>query len=94
VIGRDATIRPDAIQFIKNTLGMNQAGVQSLKAAESFLLRQITDDSSKIEECFQIAFVISVMGHKPTWLSFLVTGIQHDNCFGYQLLFLALSPCC
>jgi hypothetical protein len=88
VVGRDATTRPDAIQFIKNTLGMNQAGVQSLKATESFLLRQITEDSSKIEECFQIAFVISVMGHKLTWMSFLV------NCFGYQLIFLALSPCC
>jgi hypothetical protein len=64
VIGRDATIRPDAIEFIKNTLGMNQAGAHSLKAAENFLTREITDDSSKIEkDCFQIAFVIFVMGH-------------------------------
>jgi hypothetical protein len=64
VIGRDATIRPDAIDFIKNTLGMNQAGAHSLKAAESFLLRDITDDSSKIEkDCFQIAFIIFMMGH-------------------------------
>ncbi|KAK1614316.1 hypothetical protein QYE76_019833 [Lolium multiflorum] len=64
VTGRDATIRPDAIEFIKNTLGMNQAGAHSLKAAENFLNREITDDSSKIEkDCFQIAFVIFVMGH-------------------------------
>jgi hypothetical protein len=64
VIGRDATIRPDAIEFIKTTLGMNQAGAHSLKAAENFLTREITEDSSKIEkDCFQIAFVIFVMGH-------------------------------
>nr|XP_051205125.1 uncharacterized protein LOC127318693 [Lolium perenne] len=64
VIGRDATIRPDAIEFIKTTLGMNQAGAHSLKAAENFLIREITEDSSKIEkDCFQIAFVIFVMGH-------------------------------
>jgi hypothetical protein len=64
VIGRDASIRPGAIEFIKNTLGMNQAGAHSLKAAENFLTREITDDSSKIEkDCFQIAFVIFAMGH-------------------------------
>uniref|UniRef100_A0ACD5Z8M2 Uncharacterized protein n=1 Tax=Avena sativa TaxID=4498 RepID=A0ACD5Z8M2_AVESA len=73
VIGRDANIRADAIEFIKNTLGMNQAGAHSLKAAENFLTRDITEESSKIEkDCFQIALVIFVMGH------ILAPSIKHD----------------
>lgn len=36
----------------------------SLHAAEDFLKRNITEESSKLEkDCFQIAFVIFVMGH-------------------------------
>ncbi|EMS59894.1 hypothetical protein TRIUR3_16939 [Triticum urartu] len=63
VIGRDAVINPDAIKFIKNTIGMNRTGVHSLRAVEEFLLRDITEESSKLEkDCFQIAFVIFVMG--------------------------------
>uniref|UniRef100_A0ACD5Z603 Uncharacterized protein n=1 Tax=Avena sativa TaxID=4498 RepID=A0ACD5Z603_AVESA len=73
VMGRDANIRADAIEFIKNTLGMNQAGAHSLKAAENFLDRDITEESSKIEkDCFQIAFVIFVMGH------ILAPSTKHD----------------
>uniref|UniRef100_A0A8R7QG50 Ubiquitin-like protease family profile domain-containing protein n=1 Tax=Triticum urartu TaxID=4572 RepID=A0A8R7QG50_TRIUA len=42
---------------------MNRTGVHSLRAVEEFLLRDITEESSKLEkDCFQIAFVIFVMG--------------------------------
>ena len=62
--GRDGHITPDAIQFIKKTLGMDKKGVHSLRAAEEFLLRDVSETSSKLEkDCFQIAFVIFVMGH-------------------------------
>uniref|UniRef100_A0A8I6YWM3 Uncharacterized protein n=1 Tax=Hordeum vulgare subsp. vulgare TaxID=112509 RepID=A0A8I6YWM3_HORVV len=64
VKGRDATINPEAVNFIKSTLQMNKTGVHSLSAVEHFLMRQIDENSSKIEkDCFQIAFVIFVMGH-------------------------------
>ena len=43
---------------------MNKTGVHSLRAAENFLMRDINENSSKLEkDCFQIAFVIFVMGH-------------------------------
>lgn len=43
---------------------MNKTGVHSLRSAEEFLLRDINENSSKLEkDCFQIAFVIFVMGH-------------------------------
>jgi hypothetical protein len=43
---------------------MQQAGVHSLQAAEEFLKKDITDESSMLEKyCFQIAFVIFAMGH-------------------------------
>lgn len=62
--GRDGHIKPDAIRFIKRTLGMDKTGVHSLRADEEFLLRDISESSSKLEkDCFQIAFVIFVMGH-------------------------------
>lgn len=64
VRGRDGHIKSDAIQFINNTLGMNKTGVHSLRAAEKFLLRDISEASSKLEkDCFQIAFVIFIIGH-------------------------------
>lgn len=64
VKGRDANINPEAINFIKATLQMNKSGAHSLTAAEEFLLRDINEDSSKLEkDCFQIAFVIFIMGH-------------------------------
>ncbi|KAF7050053.1 hypothetical protein CFC21_058467 [Triticum aestivum] len=64
VRGRDGFILPEAVQFIKGTLGMDKTGVHSLKAAEEFLLRDISESSSKLEkDYFQIAFVIFVMGH-------------------------------
>ncbi|XP_037461290.1 uncharacterized protein LOC119332213 [Triticum dicoccoides] len=43
---------------------MDRTGVHSLRAAEEFLLCDISEASSKMEkDCFQIAFVIFVMGH-------------------------------
>ena len=64
VKGRDANINPKAVHFIKANLQMNKTGVHSLRAAEDFLLRDINENSSKLEkDCFQIAFVIFVMGH-------------------------------
>lgn len=43
---------------------MDKKGVHSLRAAEDFLMRDISESSSKLEkDCFQIAFVIFVMGH-------------------------------
>uniref|UniRef100_A0A8R7QZ19 Uncharacterized protein n=1 Tax=Triticum urartu TaxID=4572 RepID=A0A8R7QZ19_TRIUA len=64
VKGRDANINPEAIHFIKSTLEMNKTGVHSLRAAEQFLMRDINENSSKLEkDCFQISFVIFVMGH-------------------------------
>ncbi|XP_048554668.1 uncharacterized protein LOC125535641 [Triticum urartu] len=64
VKGRDGFIKPEAVRFIKTTLGMDRTGVHSLRAAEEFLLRDISETSSKLEkDCFQIAFIIFVMGH-------------------------------
>ncbi|XBJ07279.1 hypothetical protein VPH35_012832 [Triticum aestivum] len=55
VKGRDGFIKPEAVTFIKRTLGMDRTGVHSLRAAEEFIEK----------DCFQIAFVIFVMGHVP-----------------------------
>ncbi|XBJ11384.1 hypothetical protein VPH35_016090 [Triticum aestivum] len=62
--GRDGHIKPEAVQFIKTALGMDKKGLHSLRAVEDFLRRDISESSSKLEkDCFQIAFVIFVMGH-------------------------------
>ncbi|XBH93587.1 hypothetical protein VPH35_084489 [Triticum aestivum] len=50
VKGRDGFIKPEAITFIKRTLGMDRTGVHSLRAAEEFLLRDISEASSKMEK--------------------------------------------
>lgn len=64
VKGRDGDINPESVEFIKHTLWMDQAGAHSLRAAEDFLKRDITEESGKLEkDCFQIAFVIFAMGH-------------------------------
>uniref|UniRef100_A0A8R7R7K9 Uncharacterized protein n=1 Tax=Triticum urartu TaxID=4572 RepID=A0A8R7R7K9_TRIUA len=64
VKGRDANINPEAIHFIKSTLEMNKTGVHSLHVAEQFLMHDSNENFSKLEkDCFQIAFVIFVMGH-------------------------------
>lgn len=64
VRGPDGNINEESISFIKKTLGMDHSAAHSLRAAEDFLNRNITEESSKLEkDCFQIAFVIFVMGH-------------------------------
>ena len=64
VSGRDAQIAAPAIQFIKRTIGMDGSVAQNLKAVESFINRELSEDSSKMEkDCFQIAFIIFVMGY-------------------------------
>ncbi|XP_048540500.1 uncharacterized protein LOC125519771 isoform X2 [Triticum urartu] len=64
VRGRDREIKTAAVEFIKLTIGMNASPAHNLKAAKDFLSRDITEDSSKIEkDCFQISFVIFVMGY-------------------------------
>lgn len=63
VKGRDARISTESVDFIKQTLRMGQSGAHSLKAADEFLLCDITEDSSQLEkQCFQIAFVIFIIG--------------------------------
>jgi hypothetical protein len=74
VRGRDTNITPQAIEFIKAALGMNNAGVHSLRAAVDFLQRDLTEESSKLEkDCFKMAFVIFVMGH------LLAPTTKHDH---------------
>jgi hypothetical protein len=64
VKGRDASITQESIDLIKKSIGLDRAGEHSLRAVEEFLKRDVKDESSKIEkDCFQIAFVIFVMGH-------------------------------
>ena len=42
----------------------SETGTHSLKAAEAYLIRDITESSPQIEQdCFKIAFVIFVVGH-------------------------------
>lgn len=55
VKGRDTSITEESIDFIKSLLGMDKAGVRSLRAAEGFIKRDIRDESSKLaKDCFQI----------------------------------------
>lgn len=64
VRGRDGEIKSAAVEFMKQTIGMNASPAHNLKAAEDFLSRDISEESSKIEkDCFQISFVIFVMGY-------------------------------
>jgi hypothetical protein len=64
VKGRDASITQESIDLIKKSIGLDRVGEHSLRAVEEFLRRDVKDESSKIEkDCFQIAFVIYVMGH-------------------------------
>jgi hypothetical protein len=72
VKGRDGNITQESIEFIKKSIGLDRSGDHSLRAVEEFLKR---DESSKIEkDCFQIAFVIFVMGH------LLAPSTKYDYC--------------
>ncbi|EMS54717.1 hypothetical protein TRIUR3_17535 [Triticum urartu] len=69
--GRDGGIKPEAIKFIKSTLGMQTK--RHLVPPKVFLMRDISESSIKLEkDCFQIAFIIFVMGHV------LVPTTKHD----------------
>jgi hypothetical protein len=53
VKGRDANISRESVDFIKTSQGMDKAGAHSLRAAEEFLKRDVTEESSKLEkDCF------------------------------------------
>jgi hypothetical protein len=75
VKGRDGNITQESIEFIKKSIGLDRSGEHSLRAVEEFLKRDVRDESSKIEkDCFQIAFVIFVMGH------LLAPSTKYDYC--------------
>lgn len=50
VRGRDGEIKSAAVEFMKQTIGMNASPAHNLKAAEDFLSRDISEESSKIEK--------------------------------------------
>ncbi|EMS61913.1 hypothetical protein TRIUR3_27053 [Triticum urartu] len=52
------------IEYTRFAASINDKGTHSLKAAEAYLMRDITANSRKIDmDCFKIAFVIFVIGH-------------------------------
>ncbi|KAI4986772.1 hypothetical protein ZWY2020_019402 [Hordeum vulgare] len=52
------------VEYTRFAAGFCEKGTHSLKAAEAYLLRDITADSRKIDiDCFKIAFVIFAVGH-------------------------------
>ncbi|KAG2580083.1 hypothetical protein PVAP13_6NG254848 [Panicum virgatum] len=71
--GRDAHVSQEAVAFMRESLGLVDRESHSLKRIESFLTKELTESSSQLEhECFQIAFVIYVMGH------LLAPSVKHD----------------
>uniref|UniRef100_A0A8R7U982 Aminotransferase-like plant mobile domain-containing protein n=1 Tax=Triticum urartu TaxID=4572 RepID=A0A8R7U982_TRIUA len=52
------------IEYTRFAASISDKGTHSLKAAEAYLLRDITAQSRQIDiQCFKIAFVIFVVGH-------------------------------
>ncbi|XP_044333101.1 uncharacterized protein [Triticum aestivum] len=52
------------IEYTRVAASFSEKGTHSLKAAEAYLNRAITESSTQIEkDCFKIAFVIFVVGH-------------------------------
>ncbi|KAI4970367.1 hypothetical protein ZWY2020_001281 [Hordeum vulgare] len=52
------------VEYTRVAAGFCEKGTHSLKAAEAYILRDITVDSRKIDiDCFKIAFVIFAIGH-------------------------------
>ncbi|XP_048550972.1 uncharacterized protein LOC125530634 isoform X1 [Triticum urartu] len=52
------------IEYTRVAASFSERGTHSLKAAEAYLIRDITESSPQIEQgCFKIAFVIFVVGH-------------------------------
>ncbi|RLN12245.1 hypothetical protein C2845_PM09G02040 [Panicum miliaceum] len=73
VDGRDAHVSPESVAFMRSSLGLVDKEPHSLKRVESVLAKELTESSSRLEqECFQIAFVIYVMGH------LLAPSLKHD----------------
>jgi len=71
--GRDAHVSQEAVAFMRESLGLVDRDSHSLKRIQSFLTNELTESSSQLEhECFQIAFVIYVMGH------LLAPSVKHD----------------
>ncbi|RLM86029.1 hypothetical protein C2845_PM04G28520 [Panicum miliaceum] len=59
VDGRDADVTPEAVAFMRASLGLVDKESHSLKRFESFLTKELSESSSRLDqECFQIAFVI------------------------------------
>ena len=51
------------IEYTRVAASFSETGTHSLKAAEAYLIRDITESSPQIEQdCFKIAFVIFVVG--------------------------------
>ncbi|KAM0917737.1 hypothetical protein ACQ4PT_009189 [Festuca glaucescens] len=71
--GPDGNISPDAVEFIRGCIGLSDKSAHSLKAAESFLQKDLSDCSSRLEkDCFKMSFTIFVMGH------FFAPSTKHD----------------
>uniref|UniRef100_A0ACD6A5R0 Uncharacterized protein n=1 Tax=Avena sativa TaxID=4498 RepID=A0ACD6A5R0_AVESA len=64
------------IEYTRFAAALSQKGTHSLKAAEVYLMRDITSESSALEiECFKIAFVVFYVGHV------LAPSAKHDYIF-------------
>lgn len=62
--GKDAEITPEAIEFIRNSIGWADKSDRSLSSVEVFIGKEITELSSRLEkDCFKMAFVVFVMGN-------------------------------
>lgn len=64
ITGPDGGASSAAVDFLRGALGMTEKDAHSLKKVEEFLKRDISETSCSLEhDCFQVAFVIFVMGH-------------------------------
>jgi hypothetical protein len=70
----DGQASEQTVQFMRSAMGMPEKGGHILKCAENIITRPLTENvSSNLEkDCFQMAFVIFVMGH------LLAPSIKHD----------------
>jgi hypothetical protein len=70
----DAQATEHTVQFMRSAMGMPEKGGHLLKFAENIITRPLSENlSSNLEkECFQMAFIIFVMGH------LLAPSTKHD----------------
>ena len=62
--GPDAHTTPEAMEFMRTSIGWNDRNDHSLKTIEAFIARALVETSSRMEkDCFKIAFVVFVMGN-------------------------------